>query len=129
MRLLLNYFSFVFFTCLLGPFLCRGKVDLIFVYEPSPVTVGLPALLLKRLKRAVLFFWVQDLWPETLAAVGAVKSPLLLRMVDRLVRFIYKGCDLVLIQSRAFADYIRKQGVEEGAALLSQQRRGFLPAA
>jgi glycosyltransferase involved in cell wall biosynthesis len=112
-RLLLNYLSFVFFACLLGPLFCREPIDLIFVYEPSPVTVGLPALLLKKLKGARLFFWVQDLWPETLAAVGAIRSPRLLGMVDRLVRFIYKGCDLVLIQSRTFAAYIREQGVPE----------------
>jgi glycosyltransferase involved in cell wall biosynthesis len=112
LRLLANYLSFALFGCLLGPFFCPEKIDLILVYEPSPVTVGLPALLLKKLKKAPLFFWVQDLWPETLAAVGAVKSPRVLRAVDRLVRFIYKGCDLVLIQSRSFADYISTQGVE-----------------
>jgi len=113
MRLLTNYLSFVFFACLLGPFFCRGEVDLVFVYEPSPVTVGLPALLLKRIKKVPLFFWIQDLWPETLIAVGAVTSPKVLGMVDRLVRFIYKGCDLVLIQSLAFASYIRDQGVPD----------------
>ena len=32
-----------------APFLYRGKADIIFVFEPSPVTVGFPALVLKRL--------------------------------------------------------------------------------
>ena len=31
----------------LGPLRCRGRFDVIFVYEPSPVTVGLPAIVLK----------------------------------------------------------------------------------
>ncbi len=30
LRLALNYLSFAFFACLLAPFLCRGKFDLIF---------------------------------------------------------------------------------------------------
>src|SRR5438093_3903753 len=70
-RLALNYGSFALFASLLAPVLCRGPFDLIFVYEPSPITVGLPALVLKRLKRAPIIFWVQDLWPESLSATEA----------------------------------------------------------
>lgn len=103
MRLILNYLSFVVGACLWGPWLLRGlRPDVIFVFEPSPITVGVPAVLLGRLKRAPVVLWVLDLWPETLAAVGAVRSPGVLRMVGRLVSFIYNRCALVLGQSRAF---------------------------
>ena len=70
MALSLNYLSFALSASLLGPLLCRGRYDLIFVYEPSPVTVGLPAIVLKRLKRLPVMFWVQDLWPESLPGDG-----------------------------------------------------------
>jgi glycosyltransferase involved in cell wall biosynthesis len=111
-RLAINYLSFALSSSLLAPLVCRGKYDLIFVWESSPVTIGLPALVLKRTKSAPIMFWVQDLWPESLAATGAVKSPLILRWVDDLVRFIYRGCDRVLVQSRAFSPRVEKQGVE-----------------
>lgn len=111
-RLVLNYFSFVFFACLLGAVVCRDKVDRILVYEPSPITVGLPALLLKKIKRAPVFFWVQDLWPESLSATGAVRSNWILRIVEKLVRFIYQGCDRILVQSRAFVSPIERLGIE-----------------
>jgi len=97
---------------LLAPLACRGEYDLIFVWESSPVTIGLPALVLKKTKSAPIMFWVQDLWPESLTATGAVKSPLVLRWVDELVRFIYRGCDRVVVQSRAFSPRVEKQGVE-----------------
>lgn len=107
MRLMLNYLSFVIGGCLWGPWLLRDlRADVIFVYEPSPITVGIPAVLLGRLKRAPVVLWVLDLWPETLAAVGAVRSPVVLRMVGHLVSFIYNRCALVLGQSRAFIDSI-----------------------
>ena len=107
MRLMLNYLSFVIGGCLWGPWLLRGlRTDVIFVYEPSPITVGIPAILLGRLKRAPVVLWVLDLWPETLAAVGAVRSPFILRIVGHLVSFIYNRCALVLGQSRAFIDSI-----------------------
>ena len=109
-RLALNYFSFAFFASILAPFFCRGKFDLIFVYEPSPITVCLPALLLKKLKSAPVMFWMQDLWPESLSATGAVRSEKILKIVDILVRFIYRGCDLILVQSRAFVEPIKRQG-------------------
>lgn len=106
-RLMLNYLSFVIGGCLWGPWLLRGvRADVIFVFEPSPITVGIPAILLGRLKRAPVVLWVLDLWPETLAAVGAVRSPVVLRMVGHLVSFIYNRCALVLGQSRSFIDSI-----------------------
>lgn len=116
-RLLLNYASFAISATILGPFLCRDKYDAIFVYEPSPITVGLPALWLKRLRAAPLFFWVLDLWPESLSAAGAVRSAWVLRWVERLVRFIYRGCDRILVQSRAFYQPIQTLGVNPARIL------------
>ena len=40
-QLAINFFSFFF----LAPFLVRGKFDKIFVYEPSPITVAIPAII------------------------------------------------------------------------------------
>lgn len=113
-RLFLNYVSFALFASLLAPLRCPGGCDVILVYEPSPITVGLPALVLKWLKHAPMLFWVQDLWPETLSATGAVRARWILGLVDRLVRFIYRHCDLVLVQSRAFTPCVQAQGVPDG---------------
>ena len=109
LRLMLNYVSFAVSSSLVGAWRLRGKAfDVIFVFEPSPITVGLPAVLLRRLKAAPLAFWVLDLWPETLQAIGVVKAPRVLGAVGRLVSFIYKRCDLILAQSRSFVPQIMK---------------------
>ncbi len=110
LRLVINYFSFVLFASLLGPFYCRGDYDAIFVFETSPVTVGLPAIVLKWIKKAPIFFWILDLWPENLSATGAVKSPAVLSAVGRLVRFIYSQCDRILISSKGFAKQVTSLG-------------------
>lgn len=102
-RLALNYLSFVLSGLVWGAWRLRGaKPDVIFVFEPSPVTVGLPAVFLSRLKSAPIVFWVLDLWPETLAAMGVFRSRLVLAMIGRVVGFIYDRCALVLGQSRGF---------------------------
>ena len=110
-RLALNYLSHAFFATLLAPWHSGHAYDAILVYEPSPVTIGIPARFLRWLKRAPLVFWVQDLWPESLEATGSVKSPVVLRMVDRLVKWIYRGCDRILVQSEAFKPSITAHGV------------------
>jgi len=55
--------------------------------------------------------WILDLWPESIAATGAVRSPLLLRWIERMVRFIYRHCDRILVQSQAFVSHVEEQGV------------------
>lgn len=112
LRLAANYISFSLLASILGPLYCRGRFDAIFVYEPSPVTVGIPAIVLKKFRGAPIFFWIQDLWPESLSATGMVRSPFILRTVEKLVRYIYRRCDRLLVQSRAFADPVRRLGAD-----------------
>lgn len=117
LMLALNYLSFAVVASLLGPWkLRRRSFDAIFVFQTSPVTAALPALLLRRLKRAPVAMWILDLWPDTLSAIGVVRSPLLLAIVGALVRFIYRRCDLVLVQSRAFLPNIARYGAGEDKA-------------
>lgn len=107
-QLVLNYLSFVLTAATLGLWKLRGRrFDAIFVFQTSPITAALPAVILRRLKRAPLLMWVLDLWPDTLAAIGVVKSRRLLAVVGVLVRFIYRRCDRILVQSEAFYDNVR----------------------
>jgi glycosyltransferase involved in cell wall biosynthesis len=110
-QLAANYASFALLASLMGPLLCRLNYDVIFVYEPSPVTVALPAIVLKTLKRTPTLLWVQDLWPESLAATGAVRSPWALSLVRSLVDFIYRRCDRVLVSSKGFTSHVLASGI------------------
>lgn len=110
LRLSLNYLSFAFFACLSIPFRCRDRYEAIFVFQTSPVTVGLPAMVMKALRRIPIVFWVQDSWPESLVATGALRSPFLLKVMAYLVRAIYACCDRILVQSKLFVDHVVKVG-------------------
>jgi len=111
-RLALNYTSHALCATLLAPFAVRGRFDAILVYEPSPMTIGIPGRALRALKVAPLAFWVQDLWPESLSATEAVKNRFVLGLVDALIKWIYRGCDRVLVQSEAFIPSVEAHGVE-----------------
>jgi len=108
-RLMLNYISFALSASLLGPWRLRQKkFDNIIAYEPSPITVGVPAVVMRAVKCAPLSLWVLDLWPETLEAIGVVRSKVMLKLVGCLVSLIYQGCDLILAQSKSFIPQIAK---------------------
>lgn len=106
--LMLNYFSFFTSASAIGAYKLRGKeFDAVFVYAVSPIMAAIPALVLGRLKRAPVFVWVLDLWPETLRAVGVLKNPKLLSLVGKMVSWIYNRTDYLLMQSHGFFENVK----------------------
>lgn len=111
-RLALNYLSFAFFASVVGIFKCK-KPDVIFVFEPSPITVGIPAIFYKKIKKVPILFWVQDLWPESVVGVDAIRSKKILGWLEKLVHFIYQRCDYILTTSKSFFDSIKRFNITE----------------
>ena len=107
-NLLINYISFVLSACTYGLYKLRDeKFDLIFVFQTSPVLVGIPSSLISKIKRIPQVFWVLDIWPETLESVG-IKNKFIIEIVRNLVRKIYLNCDVILAQSKSFVKNIKR---------------------
>lgn len=106
--LILNYLSFFTSASVAGAYKLRGEqFDAVFVYAVSPIMAAIPALVLGRLKKAPVFVWVLDLWPETLRAVGVLKNPKLLSLVGKMVSWIYNRTDYLLMQSHGFFENVK----------------------
>lgn len=106
--LALNYFSFFISATFIGSFKLRKFIfDNIFVFAVSPIMVAIPAIIIGKRKRAPVFIWVLDLWPESLQAVGVMKNKLLLKIVGKLVSWIYNRSDYLLLQSRSFVENVK----------------------
>nr|WP_255458607.1 glycosyltransferase family 4 protein [Aliivibrio sp. SR45-2] len=109
-NLLLNYLSFVLSGSLYGPLKLRGEeFDVILVCQLSPVTAAIPAISFKYAKSIPIVMWSLDLWPESLEAVGMIKSKKALNIVGNLVSWIYKHCDVILGQSESYLDAVRRR--------------------
>jgi colanic acid biosynthesis glycosyl transferase WcaI len=107
--LLMNYFSYSLAASVLGLWKLRKKeFDVVFICQLSPIFLALPGVLYKKIYRTPIAMWVLDLWPDSLESVGVVKSKFILSTVGKFVRFIYKHCDLILGQSKAFYNGISK---------------------
>ena len=108
-RLVLNYLSYIVSGLLFAPWILRKeKYDVIFVYGVSPIFQAIPASFLGWIKGIPVALWVQDLWPQSAEATGYVKSPFLLKLLEKFVRFTYAHTDLLLVQSEAFIEPVSK---------------------
>lgn len=109
LRLVLNFLSFAIAASIAGPLRCRCSFDIVLVFQPSPITVALPGLLMGRLRTAPVVLWIQDLWPETLAAVG--QRGYLSRVAACIANWAHRRCNLLMVQSEAFAQPLIRRGV------------------
>ena len=110
-RLFLNYFSWAFFASIRALFLAfQDKFDAVLVHEPSPITQGFPAIVIKKIQKIPLHFWVLDLWPESLTSAGGIKNKTVLSFFTRMVKYIYNNSDKILISSKGFKDSILTKG-------------------
>lgn len=110
--LAINYFSFVFFSCLYI-FTHRDKYDVSLTFAISPITQVYAALLHKRMHNSKAYLWVQDLWPDSIVATGKLKSKVLYNLISKMVGNIYKNVDGICLQSEAFYESILAYGINK----------------
>ncbi len=110
-RLFINYISFVIFASL-RLISINDKFDKIFVYAPSPITVGYVGILASVFFRAKPFLWVHDLWPESVKDAGGINNKFTLSLINFMTKSIYYSYKNILVQSPYFTDYIVNQGVK-----------------
>jgi glycosyltransferase involved in cell wall biosynthesis len=101
-----NYTSFCLSAALSG--LALEKPDVIIATSPQ-LLVPLSGWWLARWKRVPFVFEVRDLWPESLAAVGAGREGSTLhRALGAIAGFLYRRADRVVIVAPAFKDHLIK---------------------
>jgi len=111
-KLFINYISFVIFGILRVLFLNK-KFDKVFVYAPSPITVGYIGIIASIKFRTKSYLWVHDLWPESVKDAGGINNKYILYLIDLMTRNIYWFYNTILVQSPYFKDYLLKQSVSE----------------
>ncbi len=110
-RLALNYLSYVVTGSIRACWMAlRNKYDAVLVHETSPVTVGIPAVIVKKMQRIPMIFWVLDLWPESLQAAGGINNKAVLGFFTSITRWIYRNSSRLLISSKGFEKSITEKG-------------------
>lgn len=84
-----------------------SDIDVIYATS-TPLTIGIPAMLLKWLKRVPFIFEVRDQWPEVPIEMGFIKNPILKKLLLCLEKRIYAASVAIVALSPGMADGIRK---------------------
>jgi len=99
-------FSFLFFMTASFFYAIKEKdVDLVFATS-TPLTVGFIALLLHKIRRKRYVFEVRDLWPTFPIEIGAIKNILLIKLLKKIEKKIYKHARLIIALSPGMRDGI-----------------------
>jgi glycosyltransferase involved in cell wall biosynthesis len=106
-----NFLSFALSSTVLGPFLAP-RVDIMHVILP-PITVGLPAWILSRLRGFPFTIEIQDMWPENLRSTGMLRNESALRFIGTLARWVYSKAAFVRVISPGFRLNLLSKGVPD----------------
>ncbi|WP_422080648.1 glycosyltransferase family 4 protein [Ulvibacterium sp.] len=105
--------SFVSFMLKSARLALREKdVDLV-IATSTPLTIGFPALVTKKLKGTPFLFEVRDLWPEVPIQMGALKNKIVIRLATWFEKTIYKNARYIVALSPGMMEGVLKRGIAE----------------
>ena len=111
-NLFLNYTSFVFSAIIFGFLYLRKKnFEIIFVYNTSPVTQILIGYFFKIVFKVKLVTWIQDIWPESVSATDHLRENFVFKIFRKFCHSLYKVNDLLILQSKNFFSYLKKNKI------------------
>ncbi len=101
--LILNYLSFLIAGSVYSLFLSRKKYDFIIAIQLSPIFSVIPAILCKKILKKPLYFWVLDIWPDSiLSATKISQDKITYRVLRAISKKIYSSADILFLTSKAF---------------------------
>lgn len=105
----LNILSFAISATLLG-FWPTPRPEVMHVIC-TPITVGLPAMVLSRLWRIRFTVEILDMWPETLRATGMIRSEAALRALGAFAKLVYRRASAIRVVTPGFRANLIEKGV------------------
>jgi glycosyltransferase involved in cell wall biosynthesis len=105
---ILDYVSFMVSAVGVSP---RVKApDLVISTSPQFFS-ACAAYLISRMKQVPFVFELRDIWPESIKAVGAMKSSLIIRMLEKIEIFLYHHAVKIVSVTHSFKNTLIRRGV------------------
>lgn len=92
-RILINYISFPFFALFYIPKLLTKEYDRVLVYQLSPVMMAIPGILVSKLEKIPIYFYIPDFWPHSFFSVVNVRNTFIRNLLTRFSYWHYKKAD------------------------------------
>ena len=87
------------------------KYDVLFA-STTPLTVGIPGIFARWIRRKKFVFEVRDLWPELPKAMGVIKNPVILWLMGVLEFSCYHSANKLIGLSDGIVKGIAKRGIK-----------------
>jgi glycosyltransferase involved in cell wall biosynthesis len=105
-------FSFAEYGVVASWYAATIPADVVIVSSP-PLTVGIPGLVARYLRRIPLVFEVRDLWAEGAIQMGYLTNPVLVKLARAFESCCYRAATEVVALSDGIAEWIRRAyGIE-----------------
>ncbi len=88
----------------------RVPADIVLA-SSTPLTIALPGIVARVVRRAPMVFEVRDLWPEMPIAVGALTNPIVIRAARAVEWLAYHASAHVIALSPGMADGVAARGI------------------
>lgn len=90
----------------------RLECDAVVAVCP-PLTNGLSAYWVGKLRRVPYVYYIQDLYPETAIELGYIKNALLIRIARSMADFIHSRAGRIAVISNGFRDAVTARGIPD----------------
>jgi UDP-N-acetylmuramyl pentapeptide phosphotransferase/UDP-N-acetylglucosamine-1-phosphate transferase/glycosyltransferase involved in cell wall biosynthesis len=108
LRRIVNYLSYMVSASCAA--LRLGSWDLVVATSPQPFC-GWAGVIVSRLQRVPLVLEIRDIWPASIATVGALGNRVLLRALEVLERRLYAAAHHIVTVGDGYREELRKRGV------------------
>lgn len=94
----------------------RREYDVVFATS-TPLTAAIPGIVASWVRRKPFVFEVRDLWPELPKAMGVIRNPAVLRLMDWLEFAAYHSARFCVALSPGIAQGITRRGIPESRVI------------
>lgn len=107
-KMCINYIWFAISASIKALFM-KKDFDIVYVYQLSPITMVLPAILVSKIKKIPLVIHCLDQWPISITTGGISKKSIIYKILQKISIWIYKKANLITISSKSFKTYFEKE--------------------
>lgn len=105
-----NYLLYLVLSTLVA--LRIDRQEAVLAVSP-PITVGITGLVAARRMRIPMILGLQDIWPDGLIAMRRLNNKLMIRLLHRYERFLYRNSDAIIVLSGGMKRMLLDRDVPE----------------
>ena len=105
----LDYMSFMLMSFIAGLF--EKRPDMVIATSPQ-FFCAIGGWALAAVRRLPFVFELRDLWPASIAAVGAMRKSVVLRVLETIELFLYRRADAIIPVTHAFKRDLVARGID-----------------